>query len=398
MRTPPLGLLTIAMLVFAPNLAHAQWLEASRQTEPTTFDPYEPSEASSAKAPIPPGAVELAQFQEPVALPDGPMLTPPGQYFDCPPCAEACCQFGCSHRSGLFAGFLYLRARGADASFAVPHLGFVGPGAVPMGNVGVANFDYQPGFRIGGVVALDQNSSLRGTYTKYKGNARAGFVAGPGLVTRPLLTFPGAGNAFALANKASAYYDINFQTADLDYRVAWLGDSLPCGGETCVNWIVGARFAQLDQHLLAVYPFNPPDGETQVQSNIDFSGAGLRAGLEGDRKLGPNSQLQFYGRGLINVLAGQFRANYQQTNRFNGQEAAVGWQDDRVVSILEGELGLSWVSLDGRLRLSGGYYLAAWFNTVTTPGWVHAAQNVNFVNVNNNLTFDGFIAQAEYNF
>ena len=144
------------------------------------------------------------------------------------------------------------------------------------------------------------------------------------------------------------------------------------------------------------YPFAPPDGTTFVATDINFDGAGIRLGLEGERRLLRCSGLSVYSKGHINALAGQFNCDYLQFNQFNGVEAVVGWSDDRVITISELEVGLGWTNCRGNVKVSLGYYFAIWDNVVTTPEWINAAQNVSFIDVNNddddNLAFDGLVA------
>jgi hypothetical protein len=57
--------------------------------------------------------------------------------------------------------------------------------------------------------------------------------------------------------------------------------------------------------------------------------------------------------------------------------------------------------------LYGGYLISAWFNSVTTPGWIQSVHNESFAagaaylpattNLTS-LTFDGLVARAEVAF
>ena len=74
------------------------------------------------------------------------------------------------------------------------------------------------------------------------------------------------------------------------------------------------------------------------------------------------------------------------------------WQAGRVVPVLDLELGAGWTSPGGCLRLSAGYLVSAWFNTVTTEDFIRAVQANDFVDLGDNLTFDGLRANAEWRF
>jgi hypothetical protein len=71
-------------------------------------------------------------------------------------------------------------------------------------------------------------------------------------------------------------------------------------------------------------------------------------------------------------------ASYTQVNQFNGVEADTSLNVDRIVPVLDLEAGLAWLGPGGHLRLSAGYLVGAWFNTLTTPDWVQAVQASNF--------------------
>ena len=95
---------------------------------------------------------------------------------------------------------------------------------------------------------------------------------------------------------------------------------------------------------------------------------------------------------------GQFTSRYVQTNQFGGVEVNTSMSEDRIVPVLDFELGLAWLSPGQHLRISGGYLVSAWFNAVTTPGWIHAVQRTDFHSGSDTITFDGLTARAELRF
>ena len=74
------------------------------------------------------------------------------------------------------------------------------------------------------------------------------------------------------------------------------------------------------------------------------------------------------------------------------------YNDDRIVSILELELGMGWQNCCGNFRVTAGYYIGSWFNTLTTAGFIEGVQNNNFVDVDETLSFDGLALRAEYRY
>ena len=74
------------------------------------------------------------------------------------------------------------------------------------------------------------------------------------------------------------------------------------------------------------------------------------------------------------------------------------WEIGRVVPILDLELGGGWCSPKGRVRLSAGYVISAWFNTVKTQDFIDAVQQNVFRDVSSTISFDGLVARAELRF
>jgi hypothetical protein len=324
----------------------------------------------------------------------GPSTGAPCHGSDCQHCCPSHCVSGCClHRSSVFAEFLYWDVRGIDMPYAVPQNGIGGAGTVPIGDVHTANFDPDDGFRFGFNVALDCRSSVGATLTWFETNTEDALLADAPNVIQPLVLFPGTFNAGFTGQQASAGYGLEMQMIDIDYRAVWLQG--PCYH---VNYLAGARYAHIDQNFSAAFPFAPPDGMTFVETAVNFDGAGIRFGLEGERALG-RTGLLLYGKSAASLLGGNFRASYSQVNQFNGLEAQNDWDDSRVVPIGELELGLAWSGCDGFVRLSAGYYFACWNNVVTTPDWVNGVQNLNFTDVgqdeHDSITFDGLVARLE---
>ena len=98
---------------------------------------------------------------------------------------------------------------------------------------------------------------------------------------------------------------------------------------------------------------------------------------------------------MASFLVGTYQSTYVQTNNFAPVQAQTSWEDDRITPILEYELGLGWQSRGGHVRLSAGYYMAAWTNVVTTPAWIDAVQRDDFTDVDDTITFDGLTARVQ---
>ena len=101
----------------------------------------------------------------------------------------------------------------------------------------------------------------------------------------------------------------------------------------------------------------------------------------------------------MSVLFGKFNTDYTQQNTTTTViEATSNWANQRVVPILDYEVGLSWISRSGRWRLSSGYYTAFWFNAITTPEYVQAVQNADFVHLGDTIAFTGLTSKVEFRY
>lgn len=334
---------------------------------------------------------------------------------------DTCCQMPCccsnpfwAHRTGFFGDYINFNPRGVDLAYGAQAITDGGPiatpgnptfGNVPFGRVGVLDPEGESGYRAGFTWAMDSCSSVTATYTEFESDERD--VLGiPGntddlgaqaisFVTHPGTSIFGAVGGQLLLNG----YDIDFRNLDIDYsRLAWAS----CNAY--VNWTAGVRYGSLEQHFgQVIQPINP-GGVVGTFTDVNFDGVGLRLGADGRRRIGCGGW-SVYGKSFINVLFGEFRSRYTQFNTVGGAdnqglgiEATANWEDDRVVPVLEYELGISWASRSERLRFSAGYYTAFWFNTITTGEFINAVQQSNYLNVGDTMSFDGLTTRVEYRF
>lgn len=303
------------------------------------------------------------------------------------------------HRTGFFGDFLFVRPRNAEVTYALPIDGPVAPVLgqdVPVGAAAVVDFEYEPAFRVGFNLRLREDSSIGAQYTNFRGEAADSVTVTAPVVLRPLAIHPLTANTATDVLDASATTGIDYDFLDVDYRATVEGCE-SCEGKFAdvVNYIIGARYARLDQDFGANYVTT---GVTSVATNVDFDGGGIRLGLEGERHA-TNTGLYVYGQGITNLIVGEFKANYRQVNNIaGGTQAVTSWRGGRVVPTLDLELGLGWIGPRRRLRVSGGYMVSTWFNVVKTEDFINAAQTHNFDDLSSILTFDGLVARAEWEF
>ena len=315
---------------------------------------------------------------------------------DCLACEPVPC--GCQNCGGCLAGFevfgefLYLRPRNGEVAYAVPVDGPIAPvlnNGIPVGDTRVADVDYRGGFRFGVNAVTTICGRLTGQWTRFQSHDNDQFSINPPDVIRSLVTHPLGGNAASDGLQTSASLDINFDLIDLAVqtplcrRECWAADLV---------W--GVRYGRLEQQFQSEIDVN---GQTFVNTDIDFDGVGPRVGLLGQRNLGRGT-LYAFGRGEASFLVGSFDATYAQQDVFAGQVVNTGWDAGRVVPQLEMELGLGWCTPGGRFQVRAGYLVAAWFNAVRSNEFINAVQQGNLDGMGDGVTFDGLSLRAELRF
>ena len=305
---------------------------------------------------------------------------------------EVCCTDPCCDPTlTVFGEYLALRPGNERIAYAVPINSLILPGPVQAGPDAVVDCGFNSGFRAGFSYALHSYASLGVTYTYFDGNASDQLtVVAPNVVIRSQVNHPGTVAVPTNFLQATANYGVDFQLADLEYRRI-----LTSGELHELHYVIGARYGHLEQGFASVFT-NATTIET-VNTNILFDGGGIRLGLEGERRAA-NCGWLIYGRGDASFLGGEYRARYLQADNFRGLVVNSGWNEDRVVSILDLELGFGWTSARGGLRLTTGYMFSGWFNTISTDEFIQAVQTNNSVSVGDTLTFDGLVGRAEFKY
>ncbi len=314
------------------------------------------------------------------------------------------CADCCPYCWQAYGEFLYIRARNNEITYGVPTVGsLVGvTNPLQLGPAGVVDADYEPAFRAGVARRLDECSTLGVAYTHFESESISEMH-----VLDPQVLFPLVLHSSVLATDpvwrdAFARQDVDFRLADVEYRWSFASDS-----RYDVALLLGARYAHLEQAAsIAFFAAGGTGiGDETLFSDVKFDGGGVRIGLEGERRAA-SCGLLVYGKAAASFVAGDFRADLLQARGVGVDQAVpvtqASWEAGRVISMLELELGAGWTGLDGRLRLSGGYVISGWFNTVRNSDWIRAAQTADFASLNDGsdkvITFDGIVARAELRF
>jgi hypothetical protein len=299
------------------------------------------------------------------------------------------------HRWAIWGEALWLHPTGVDMAHAQQQDGLGGAGTVPFGTIGVVDPGYEIGFRAGAEVRFSPKEALFGQFTWFTSSAddslAAPNIGGGGGAVGSLVHHPGA-VLTASAGPVDATYDIDFQLADLAYRYF-----VTCSRTGEVSIFAGGRFGKLTQDFAQNGIFGGgAGGAIDTTTSIDFVGGGPIAGIQAEHLI-DTSRFSVYGKGLVAALTGTFDSNYQMFNDSIDTTLAISnWNDDRIVPMLEYELGIKWTGPQNHWRVALGYMASYWFNIVSTPTFVDAVQADNYVNVSDTIAFDGAVGRVEF--
>lgn len=294
---------------------------------------------------------------------------------------ECCCDGPCWN---FFGQYLLLQPRGADPVFAVEAATCTSP---PLGDAEQLDFGAESGFKVGFARLLhDGCSDIGASFTHFESEQSASTRATPGSVLRPLLTHPALTSCDALTSFfAAADGGIDFDRVDIDYRRYF-----NCGCTT-YHWLAGFGYGQLNQDLQARYGSSPAALDDIVNVDSDLFGYGVRFG--GGAEYG-TKRCRGFGNSTLTLLASNVTARYQQIDIAAGQVAEYKQDLDRIVPVLDLEMGMA-VDLCRNTVLQFGYTYSIWFNVVTTPEFVSAVQKGEVDgSVSDTLSFDGLFARV----
>jgi len=299
-------------------------------------------------------------------------------------------------RYRVYGEFLFLYpGDAASTSIAVPINGTVVPffnPRIPAGSILRVDPGVGSGGRVGFTFRPNHVSQWGGSYTYYEASDVESLSIDPAtsLVLQSLLVHPATTAADTFFLDAAASSHLTFQLADLDYR-RHMSDQSNHG----INLLFGARYADLRQDLDAT--FTNTTTIEGVSSRVRFDGAGIRTGIEG-RWRSPNTGFHVYGNAYASFLAGRFRTSFVQRDNFSGNVVDVSLRDDRIVPLLDLELGLGWRSPSDRWHISSGYMFSAWTNVMSTSSWINAVHGGAYDDIEDTITFNGLVARLEYRF
>lgn len=304
------------------------------------------------------------------------------------------CDFGCDPTIptySFFADIIYLSPSNQEVAIAVPADGPIDFRRVPVqaGPTLLAEFDYEPGFRLGGAMRFTDCSQVRTTFTWLEASTNAAASTNPPLVMWPMVTHPQVDLADRQFLDAGARYLLDIELFDADWvRV------LTIGPFHRLDFVLGVRYAGLSQELRSFFVAN---GLDQVATDVNFNGGGIRVGLEGEWFDTCRTWL-IYAKSAASFTAGEFRCGYRQDNNLGRRLVETSWKADRVVSMLDLEIGLGWQSRNDALRLTAGYMVSGWHNVITVPEYIDSVRANSYTGMGDFITFDGFVGRVDFRF
>ena len=233
---------------------------------------------------------------------------------------------------------LWLHPTGVDMAHAQQQNGIGGAGTVPFGEIGVVDPDFTLGYRVGGEWRFDPKESVFGDYswlnTNSSSHVSAPDIPGGGGAVGSLVQHPGAAIT-ASAGPVDANYDVDFKLAEIACRYF-----LDCSRDGEVSVFGGGRWAELNQDFSQTGLFGGGQaGVIDTSTAIQFDGGGPLIGLAGERLIG-QTRFSAYGHTSAAAIEGQFKSRYTMNNATTVTKLAeADWNDDRIVPMLDYELG-----------------------------------------------------------
>jgi hypothetical protein len=302
----------------------------------------------------------------------------------------------------VYGEVLYLRARDSEVCYAVETNSNLPTTGAPSASIpiqtspiGVLDQDYSAGFRAGFGIGLDACSELGASYTWFDTSTEHSITTDVPLKITALPLHPATEYAARDSLQAAGRHDLQFDLIDIDYRSYLV--------QTCtssLDYVIGIRYGNLEQGFAARYTddLTQDSNRSEVATEIDFEGAGVRLGLEAERFYCA-VPVKLYMKGFTSLMAGEFDATYQQTVQNNSNYGVdTGWTAGRIVPTFDFELGGGIYLPGGRLQATVGYVFSAWTNVVKTEDWIHAVQANDFRDMGDTITFDGLVARVEGRF
>jgi hypothetical protein len=317
-----------------------------------------------------------------------------------PACGNDC---GCNECGPCFMVVEYLAVRSTFSeatAFIRQDLGAGTEEFVPF------DFDFESSFRVGGGCRLCRcGEEIRFMYTRFHNDADA--TAFPGDVVPFGADPPPDGRTEIDAEVEANIFDLEWaKTIPLGGQAAGCGDACGCGdgcGHHCpawdVTWFGGVRGADVnwERNYTAFDDTDFP--VTDVETELDFDGIGLRTGLEGRRYFFKDGWLSVFGKGSISLLVGDVDINTTRVSDDGVSVVRQFYSNRQLIPVTDLEAGVT-AQISCRTAISAGYLMSAWhdlgfrnaFDVCDCDGATLLGSKFDDANI---LGFDGLFARLE---
>lgn len=204
----------------------------------------------------------------------------------------------------------------------------------PNSSLLTIEFPFQPGFRVGlGLHLGDRDWDFYAEYTWFRQQEASAFSAPSGGSIEPLWLY----DLVSEEPATSATSDWHFS---LDMIDGELGTSYYLSAENVVRPFWGSRLAWISQTFSPAYTIS---GETvEARNKIRSWGLGLRAGVDTEWHVGPNTKL--LANGAFSSLYTHYKLSVEQQSFENPQQTAIATYEtpDYLRPQYESAFGLAW--------------------------------------------------------
>lgn len=202
-------------------------------------------------------------------------------------------------------------------------------------------------------------------------------------------------NPFETATHAKGTWNLDLNVADLEWgRSSWFG------GHFSLRPFFGLRGAWIDQTLKARYTYaTTPTVTSNLHSNADFRGGGLRAGL--DTRFAFPAGFSMYGLASGSLLYGKLNDGLNITE--NGSTIAHTKDHfSKGISSVQLGLGLGWDTHFYKDRLHIEFHVGwesnMWFRINQMNHFVSQLSQGSYFKENGNLSTQGIVAGGRFDF
>lgn len=341
-----------------------------------------------ANAPPPGNALPLNQVpaadympNPPPPMPAPPISMPP--VVPAPACAAPACD-ACVGGPFVDGEYLLMKPTRRETDFVIIDPTRDGTAQGPIESV---NWDTGNGFRVGGGYRLPGAGWEVGTYYTYlHSNGTASATAPTDGTLFATMTHPGG---IEQVDTADAGTTFNYQILDLE-----IGRRFEIGDSFSLRLFGGGRFAWIKQSLNVLY--NGGDASDGfVASPVDFYGAGIRAGGEGDWHVWGGFSV--FVRAACSLMEGNFHTSMLETNNSGATiDANVTDSFEKMVPVAELGVGVAWYYRN--FYVSAAYEMIDWFNLIDSPGFTDDTDQGKMTQRLSDLSLQGLVLRAGMSF